>query len=113
MRASWRERERGVHICVHAFARISDALPSLNPAGFLTLTRAAVPSPVHDAVSVQRHEVHLTAASRPHRGKEHLVISLTKELQPLSSFVHEDTVQVAGLHRTNLNGLFSPSHDLI
>lgn len=58
---SWRERES---VCVHAFVRIS--LPSLNPAGFNTLTRAAVPSPVHDAVSVQRHEVHLAAASRPH-----------------------------------------------
>lgn len=28
----------------------------------------------------------------------YLVISLTKELQPLSPFVHEDTVQVASLH---------------
>ncbi len=43
----------------------------------------------------------------------YLVISLTEELQPLSSFVHEDTVQVTSLHRTDLNGLFSPSHDLI
>lgn len=45
--------------------------------------------------------------------RSYLVISLTKELQPLSSFVHEDTIQVASLHRTDLNGLFSPSHDLI
>lgn len=51
---------------VHAFARISDALHSPNPAGFHTLTGAAVRSPVHDAVSVQGHEVHLAAASRPH-----------------------------------------------
>ena len=43
----------------------------------------------------------------------YLVISLTKELQPLCSFVHEDTIQVTGLHRTDLNGLFSPSHYLI
>lgn len=43
----------------------------------------------------------------------YLVISLTKELQPLSPFVHEDTVQVASLHWSDLNGLFSPSHDLI
>lgn len=42
-----------------------------------------------------------------------LVISLTKELQPLSSLVHEDTIQVASLHRTDLYGLFSPSHNLI
>lgn len=135
--------KRGVRICVHAFENFSDALPSPNPAGFHTLTRAAVPSPVHDAVSVQGHEVHLAAASRPHWGKEHLrntedmchlwilllletllshilsvcisylVISLTKELQPLSSLVHEDTIQVASLHRADLNGLFSPSHDLI
>lgn len=31
-----------------------------------------VPSPVHDAVPVQGHEVHLTAAPGPHRCKEHL-----------------------------------------
>lgn len=43
----------------------------------------------------------------------YLVISFTKELQPLSSFVHEDTIQVTSLHRTDLNGLFSPSHYLI
>lgn len=51
---------------MHAFARISDAFPSLNPAGCNALTRAAVPSPVHDAVPVQGHEVHLAAASRAH-----------------------------------------------
>jgi len=130
---------------VHEIVRVSDGLPPPNPAGFHTLTRAAVSSPVHDAVSVQRHEVHLAAASRTHRCKEHLrngtqkdthvfrfrghswaapptrsrrrpshlVVPLTKELQPLSSFVHEDAVQVAGLHSADLNGLLSPSHDLI
>lgn len=98
---------------MHEIVRVSDGLPPPNPAGFHTLTRAAVSSPVHDAVSVQRHEVHLAAASRTHRCKEHLVVPLTKELQPLSSFVHEDAVQVAGLHSTDLNGLLSPSHDLI
>lgn len=45
--------------------------------------------------------------------QSYLVISLTEELQPLSSFVHEDAIKVAGLHRSDLNGLLSPSHDLI
>lgn len=98
VRASWRESERRVHNCVHAFAKISDALPSSNPERFQALTRANLPSPVHDAVPVQGHEVHLAAASRSHRCEKDLVISLTKELQPLSSFVHEHTIQVPSLH---------------
>lgn len=147
VRVSWRKREREVFtfVCMRFLRKFPMHFSSLNPAGFHTLTRAAVPSPVHDAVSVQGHEVHLAAASRPHWRKEHLrnstdtqhmyivtslnsasirdlivsvclsylVIPLTKELQPLSSFVHKDTVQVACLHRTDLNGLFSPAHDLI
>lgn len=48
---------------MHALARISDALGSPDPAGFCALTKAAATSPVHDAVSVQSHEVHLAAAS--------------------------------------------------
>lgn len=43
----------------------------------------------------------------------YLIISLAEELQPLSSFVHKNTVQVASLHRADLNGLFSPTHDLV
>lgn len=36
---------------------------NVGSAGFYALTRAAAASPVHDAVSVQGHEVHLAAAS--------------------------------------------------
>ena len=43
----------------------------------------------------------------------HLVIPLTEELEPLGSLVHEDSVQVACLYSTDLNGLFSPAHDLV
>lgn len=111
------------------FLRLSECTPF----------RRTVPSPVHDAVPVQGHEVHLAAAPRTHGCKEHLrndrgvrppgavaflapavvshqsylIISLTEELQPLSSFVHEDAIEVAGLHRSDLNGLLSPSHDLV
>lgn len=42
-----------------------------------------------------------------------LIVSLAEELQPLGSFVHEDAIKVAGLHRSDFNGLLSPSHDLI
>lgn len=96
-----REREKDIEsvcgvmftfLCMRKRENIWDALLLLKPAGFLTLAGAAVPSPVHDAVSVQGHEVHLAAASRPHRRKKHLIISLTEELQTLSSFVHEHTV---------------------
>lgn len=43
----------------------------------------------------------------------HLVIALTQELEPLGSFVHEDPVQVACLHRADLNGFLTPAHDLV
>lgn len=36
---------------------------NVGSAGFYALTKAAAASPVHDAVSVQGHEVHLAAAS--------------------------------------------------
>lgn len=66
-----RQRERrDVRICVRTGARYWMHFP--NPGGFHTPTGAAVLSPVHDAVSVQGHEVHLAAASGPHRRKEHL-----------------------------------------
>lgn len=43
----------------------------------------------------------------------HLVIPLTQELEPLSSFVHEDPVQVACLHGADLDGFFAPAHYLV
>jgi len=43
----------------------------------------------------------------------HLVISFTQELKPLSSLVHEDSIQVSRLNRTDLNGFLSPAHNLI
>lgn len=108
------------------FLSLSECTPVFRP----------VSSPVHDAVPVEGHEIHLAAAPRTHGCKEdlwndtrvrapvsegpavvrdqsYLIVPLTEELQPLSSFVHEDTIKVAGLHRSDLNGLLSPSHDLI
>lgn len=43
----------------------------------------------------------------------HLVIPLAQELEPLGPFVHEDAVQVARLHRADLNGFLAPAHDLV
>lgn len=108
------------------FLSLSECTPVFRP----------VSSPVHDAVPVEGHEIHLAAAPRTHGCKEdlwndtrvrapvsegpavvrdqsYLIVPLTEELQPLSSFVHEDAIKVAGLHRSDLNGLLSPSHDLI
>lgn len=45
--------------------------------------------------------------------QSHLVISFTEELESLSSLVHEDAVQVTGLHRADLDGLLTPTHDLV
>lgn len=43
----------------------------------------------------------------------YLVVSLTQELEPLSSLVHEDAVKVARLHGADLDGLLAPAHDLV
>lgn len=43
----------------------------------------------------------------------YLVVSFTQELESLGSLVHEDAVQVAGLYRADLDGLLSPSHNLV
>ncbi len=43
----------------------------------------------------------------------HLVISFTKELESLGPLVHEDAIQMTGLHRADLYGLLSPTHDLV
>lgn len=69
--------------------------------------------PAEQRGAAQRHEVHLTRASRTHRRKEHLVISLTQKLEPLCSFVHENSIQVSCFHRADLYGLLSPAHDLV
>lgn len=45
--------------------------------------------------------------------QSHLVVSFTEELESLSSLVHEDAVQVTGLHRADLDGLLAPTHDLV
>ena len=45
--------------------------------------------------------------------RSHLVISFTEELKSLGSLVHEDAVQMAGLHRADLYGLLTPTHDLV
>lgn len=66
--ACWREKREWCSRLVHALAQISDALLSSIPAGVL--------SPVHDAVSVQRHEVNLAAASGPHWCEKHLRIDI-------------------------------------
>lgn len=71
------------------------------------------PLPAQQVASAQSHEVHLAGASRTYRGEKHLVISFTEELESLSSLVHEDAVQVTGLHRADLDGLLTPTHDLV
>lgn len=47
------------------------------------------------------------------KGKSHLVIPFTQELESLGSLVHKDTVQVSRLYRTDLYGLLPPAHDLV
>ena len=42
----------------------------------------------------------------------HLIISLTQKLEFLCLFVHEDAVQVSGLHTPDLYGFVAPAHDL-
>ena len=41
-----------------------------------------------------------------------LIISLTQKLQFLRLFVHEDPIQVSGLHAPDLYGFVAPPHDL-
>lgn len=45
--------------------------------------------------------------------ESHLVIAFTEELKPLSSLMHENSIQVAGFYRANFDGLLSPAHDLV
>lgn len=52
------------------------------------------------------------ATSYKHKGNTNLLVSFTEKSKCLSSFVHKNTVQKTRLHRTDLDGLFSPAHDL-
>lgn len=105
---------------------------------FCVSLATARPSPAHEGGASQRHEVNLAGSSGSHGGEEdlpgerrgdsywngvtcaclrnavsHLVVSLTKEFESLGSLVHEDAVQVPRLHRTDLDGLLAPAHDLV
>lgn len=71
------------------------------------------PLPAEQVASAQSHEVDLAGASRANGGEEHLVISFTEELESLGPLVHEDAVQMTSLHRADLYGLLSPTHDLV
>lgn len=71
------------------------------------------PLPAEQVASAQSHKVDLAGSSGPNGGEEHLVISFTEELKSLGSLVHEDAVQMAGLHRADLYGLLTPTHDLV
>ena len=44
--------------------------------------------------------------------KPNLIIFLTEEPQLLSSLVHEDSIQLAILHSSDLNGLAAPPHNM-
>lgn len=43
----------------------------------------------------------------------HLVVPLTQELQLLGLLVHEDSLEVAGAGRAQLDGLIAPAHHLV
>lgn len=74
-------------------------------------TKLTNPKDVHESCELVRS---LTAAHiRKPTCQSHLVISFTEELESLSSLVHEDAVQVTGLHRADLDGLLAPTHDLV
>ena len=60
----------------------------------------ALPTLVHNATSYK------------HKGNTNLLVSFAEKSKCLSSFVHKNTVQKTRLHRTDLDGLFSPAHDL-
>lgn len=54
--------------------------------------------PAEQVASTQSHKVDLAGASGSHGGEEDLVVSFTEELESLGSLVHENTVQMSGLH---------------
>ena len=68
--------------------------------------------PVGHPRLVQSHEVDLTGRAALGRAEEDLVVALAQKLELLRLLVHEDAVEVAGLHRPDLDGLVAPSHDL-
>lgn len=68
-------------------------------------TKLTNPKDVHESLAV--------VLIRKLTCQSHLVISFTEELESLSSLVHEDAVQVTGLHRADLDGFLAPTHDLV
>lgn len=42
----------------------------------------------------------------------HLIITFTKELEPLSLLVHENSVEVTALHTSDFDRLVTPAHNL-
>lgn len=69
--------------------------------------------PIADSRLVERHKVDLRGAPSLGRRKEYLVVPLAKELQLLRFFVHENAVQVTGVHVADLDRLVAPTHDLV
>lgn len=65
---------------------------------------ASIRLPIGHSRFVERHEVDLTRGRSFGTAKEHLVVALAQELQPLRLLVHEHAVQVATLHRADLKG---------
>lgn len=63
---------------------------------------ASIRLPIGHSRFVERHEVDLTRGRSFGTAKEHLVVALAQELQPLRLLVHEHAVQVATLHRADL-----------
>lgn len=59
------------------------------------------------------HPTPVTHLFTPVPPVSHLVVPLRQELQSLSSLVHENSIEVSRLHGADLDGLFSPSHDLV
>jgi len=42
----------------------------------------------------------------------YLIVTFTKELEPLSLLMHEDTVEMTALHASDLYRLVTPAHNL-
>ena len=61
---------------------------------------------------IQGHKIDLARSAGAHRRKKDLVVAFTQKLELLDSFVHENAVQLTGLHIPDLNGLVAPAHDL-
>ena len=70
-----------------------------------TVHRVSTKWPKQTATTAGLSSLYCTVHGHPlHRG-QYLVISLTEEAESLCPLVHEHTVQLSILHRTNLNSL--------